>query len=307
MSKWLFSPLRISICLLWASVGSALFSQHSEFAIIGDGGAITQASAMVRQSIHRANVQQLILPGDNLYDHKKTTYEKVWEPWTSLGMRFSMVAIGNHRDNYTKEMKFFSMPEEFYTYKIGTARFIVLNSDNEDRAMEQAEFLDKKLQETRSSYVFLIYHHPSYTVSTFHEWTEKKKFQLAIRPIIWKYRHKITAILVGHDHLASLIHFNDLPVILSGAVQEVRTDKMVAYTDTIDSHNGVVVQSSWYFDHEPYWAKLSVPDENARKDSPAFVQFIRAQDSYIACTAQLRTGQAAQLGPNCATRPPSLQ
>jgi predicted phosphodiesterase len=305
MSNRLLFSLRIGVCLLLACTENLLFSQ-SNFASIGDAGALTHESKMVRESIHSHGVKQLILPGDNLYNHVLYSYEKVWSPWTALGMQFAMVAIGNHNQDYKIETKFFDMPDEFYTKKIDGIRFIVLNSDNEKRIAEQAVFLEKVLEGTTSPYVFLIYHHPSYTVSSFHNWEEKKEFQLAIRPIIWKYRSKLTALLVGHDHLASLLHFNDLPVILSGAVQEVRRDTMVDHIDRTDPQNPVVIKSAWYFDHTPYWAKLSVPTEKDPKASFASVDFIRAKDNHVACSVKLITGKAAELEANCLTKPSLL-
>ena len=182
----------------------------------------------------------------------------------------------------------------------------MLNSDNEKRASEQAVWLEKILQATRSKQVFLIYHHPSYRISSFHGWHERKEFQLAVRPVIWKYQSKITAIMVGHDHLAGLFHFDNLPVILSGAVQEVRLDSMVNHVDTSDRNHPVQVQSAWYFDHEAYWAQLSIPEEKEGADAVASVHFTRAKDSYVSCSAKLITGKKAELAPNCFTKPPRL-
>ena len=109
------------------------------------------------------------------------------------------------------------MPAEFYSRVLNdTARFIVLNSDNSANVKEQAAFLDKELQAAQM--IFVVFHHPSLTVAhNGHIWTEKKAFQQAVRPIFAKYRAKITALIVGHDHLASLHHFDDLPVVLSAA------------------------------------------------------------------------------------------
>src|SRR3989338_7515494 len=97
--------------LFWWVESPPLFSQM-EFAIIGDAGARTEGSKLVRESIHNQKVNQLILPGDNLYH---LTYKEVWDPWISIGMQFAMVAIGNHTTGYEAEKKFFAMPEEFYT------------------------------------------------------------------------------------------------------------------------------------------------------------------------------------------------
>lgn len=280
-------PALMTICAIqvcWASVAQ---SNPGEFAIIGDAGKTTSNSKKVRDSIIRQGVSELILPGDNLYS---STYQSVWQPWTSAGMNYSIVAIGNHNGGYKSEMAFFQMPSEFYTKVIDGARFIVLNSDNNNTGSQQAAWLEQELSNSTEELVFLVYHHPSYTISKFHTWQEKAQFQKSIRPIIWKYRSKITALIVGHDHLASILHFNDLPVLLSGAVQEVRKDGPVNNTQ-----DGIKIQTAWYFDSTPHWAKLTW-DLSSRT---AQVEYTRATDDTITCTALLATGQRAQLQSNC--------
>ena len=278
----------MTICAIQLCLASIAHASSTEFAVIGDAGKTTNNSKKVRDSIIRQNVFQLILPGDNLYS---STYQSVWQPWTSAGMTYEIVAIGNHNGGYSNEIAFFQMPSEYYTEVIEGARFIVLNSDNNGTGSQQAAWLDKQLSQANESIIFLVYHHPTYTISRFHTWQEKAQFQKSIRPIIWKYRSKLTALLVGHDHLASILHFNDLPVILSGAVQEVRKDGPVN-----NVQDGVKVQTAWYFDSTPHWAKLSWD----LSTGAAQVQYTRATDDVVTCTAFLGTGQKAQLQADCA-------
>jgi hypothetical protein len=256
-------------------------------AVIGDAGRTNTNSQMVRDSILRNGVKNSVLPGDNLYSG---TYPKVWSPWSTAGINFDVVAIGNHNGGYAKEVAFFGMPSEYFTKVIDGAKFIVLNSDNNNTGAVQAKWLETELSAATEKIIFLVYHHPTYTVSKFHVWTEKSKFQTAIRPIIWKYRSKITALMVGHDHLASIIHFNDLPVFLSGAVQEVRSDKPVN-----NVQDGVTVQTSWYFDNNAYWAKLTWDSQLAT----AQFDYIRGKDDRVSCTAVVNTGYRAKLDSNC--------
>lgn len=262
-------------------------ARTNAFAIIADSGKTTSNSKKVRDSIVRNKISQLIMPGDNLYS---SSYQNVWSPWQSVGMTFDLVAIGNHNSGYNNEVSFFKMPGEYYTKVIDGARFIVLNSDNTQTATSQIIWLDQVLSQSTESLVFLIYHHPTYTISQVHTWQEKANFQTSLRPILWKFRSKITALLLGHDHLASILHFNDLPVILSGAVQEVRKDKPVNNTQ-----DGVMVQTSWYFDSTPHWAKLTWDSQSAQAE----VQFIRAGDDVVTCTAILGSNQKAQLQSDC--------
>ncbi|MBY0383705.1 metallophosphoesterase [bacterium] len=259
------------------------FAQN-EFAIIGDAGRQNSNSQSVMRSILEFGVTQLVMPGDNLYN---STYEKVWQPWINENFEFSVVAIGNHNSGYSKEVQFFKMPNEYYKKSLGFADFLVLNSDNTNNIKEQITWLEQELQ-TAGPLVFLVYHHPTYTISKVHNWTEKKSFQQSLSPLLKKYRAKITALIVGHDHLASLIHFGDLPVILSGAVQEVRNDAPVDYV--VD---GTRIKTEWYFDETPHWARLRVSSTSATVD------FIKASNHQIQCTVELTINSKGILQSNC--------
>jgi hypothetical protein len=279
------SKARVGLFLaLFYSVTS--LAAETQIAIIGDAGEITSSSKKVRESISRMGVRKLALPGDNLYSG---TYEAAWSPWRNAGLTFDLVAIGNHNAGYRKEMNFFAMPGEYYAKAIGNSLFIVLNSDNDRSAAEQAAWLNRELAAASQPNVFLIYHHPSYTVSAAHTWSEKPNFQRAIRSVIWTHRPKITALIVGHDHLASLIHFGDLPVILSGAVHDLRRDRPVDYMT-----DGIRIKTAWFFDRNAYWARLTVDDAGG-----ATVDFIRASDDNVSCTANLQTGSPAVMHRNC--------
>ncbi|HUP58673.1 MAG TPA: hypothetical protein VM598_14540 [Bdellovibrionota bacterium] len=262
-----------------------------EFAIVGDAGDWNAGARRVRDSIAASGVTALVLPGDNLYN-PVTGYARTWQPWTDSGLRFEVVAIGNHHGGYEKEAAFFGMPAEWYAKSYeNIVRFIVLNSDNEGAADAQSRWLDRELTTATEPFVFLVYHHPTYTVSNRHKWEEKKKFQLPLRTsLLWKHRSKLTGLIVGHDHLATVVHFNDLPVFLSGAVKDVREDRPVDYLD-----GAVKVKTAWYFDHTEHWAKLGF--DPATKT--AIVEWVRAKDSKVTCTSRVQTGQPAELAANC--------
>src|SRR5687767_3277637 len=85
----------------------------SSYAVIGDAGMWNENSKMVRDSIYRSSVKDLILPGDNLYNGKD--YDTAWAPWKKLGLNFAFVAIGNHNASYRSEIRYFKMPGEHYT------------------------------------------------------------------------------------------------------------------------------------------------------------------------------------------------
>lgn len=261
-----------------------------DFGILGDAGEWNESNESTRDSMLRFNVRGLILPGDNLYD-PKWKYEDVWNPWTSLGFTFGPVAIGNHNGGYAEEMAFFGMPNEYYSQvHTDLARFVVLNSDNTKTAKAQAKFLDEQLKEATEPFVFVVYHHPSYALSHFHGPREKAAFHKAVRPVLFANRAKITSLVVGHDHMALLAHFNDLPVVLSGASMEQRKDSPINRTES-----GVKVRTNWYYDRTAHWTHLHL-DSEART---AAITYVRSQDDRASCTVQIETGKPAELGEDC--------
>lgn len=283
----------LSALVFFLLVGAQSFADISSYAIIGDAGLWSPPTESVRDSIRRTGVRQLILPGDNLYQSESgNTYDRTWIPWREFGFVFKAVAIGNHSGGYPAEMKYFGLPGEFYSVQpTPHIRFIVLNSDDTANVPAQAEFLEKQLRNATEPFVFLVYHHPSYTVSKNHTWQEKGQFQNAIRGLIGQYRNKISGLIVGHDHMASLISVNDLPLIVSGAVRDTGKQKPVDYVD-----HGVRVKTQWLFDHTPHWTRLDIDsDKNIFQ-----IIFVRAQDSRAVCSV-LFTAKAheGKMSPSC--------
>ncbi len=285
------NSIRTYLFLVSSALLLGLSAQANEFAIVGDAGKWAAGSKLQLESIQRTSVRSLIMPGDNLYSG---TYQSTWGPWQKAGFNFDIVAIGNHNGGYAKEVAFFGMPAAFYAESIpGLARFVVLNSDDKKTVNEQMQFLDRELTAAVEPMVFLVYHHPTYNVSSDHTWDERRDFQLALRRRLTQFRKKITAVIIGHDHLAALGHFADVPYILSGASWNIRSDRAVN-----NIQQGVSVRTDWFFDDVPYWVKLSF---TARGRTPqARVDFIRASDDQVRCTSFIETGAAAVLGANCA-------
>lgn len=260
-------------------------------AIIGDTGLWNANAHAVRNSILRAKIKDLVMPGDNNYEERPEYYPRAWNPWKKHGFNFDVVALGNHHGGYAEEIKFFEMPGEWFSKTKGDkVRFIVLNSDNDTAGPKQAQWLDEELQKATERFIFIVYHHPSYDVSANHRWVEKRNFQDAVRPIIWKHRSKITALIGGHDHLAMLVHFNDLPFIISGATQYPRRD-----APRNDTQEGVRVRNDWYYQPSPFWVMLQIDDES----NEAMVHYVQARTDRITCSAKLITGKEAAPEPNC--------
>jgi hypothetical protein len=262
------------------------------FAVLGDAGQWEKNTQLSRDSMLALKATHLVMPGDNIYSGK--SYDAHWKPFADKGFTFDAVAIGNHTLGYKAETAYFKMPGEHYSKLLGdVARFIVLNSDNTANVSEQAKFLDQELQKAREQLVFVVFHHPSYTVANHgHVWTDKKDFQLAVRPLFVKHRAKITALLLGHDHLASLLHFDDLPAVVSGAAREVRQDSPVSR-----EQSGVSVKTAYYFESVPTWVMLTI---NPDQPHEASVDFVRSSDNKLTCSARLITGKRAELSSNCA-------
>ncbi len=260
----------------------------SKLVILGDSGRWNASTKRLKESMERIGVQRLVMPGDNLYSG---TYDAAWSPWFKSGFEFPVVAIGNHNSGYANEIQYFNMPGEIYAKTVdGLMRFIVLNSDNRKNVADQIDFLDSELTAATEPFVFIVYHHPTYTLTRDHTWTERREFQEAIRPILAQHRNKITAVVVGHDHIASMGHFGDLPYILSGAGQNLRRGSAVN-----NVQDGVRVKSEWLVGSEEIWIQL----EAAEHKSSVELKAIRAKDDQVLCTAEISTGRAATFAADC--------
>lgn len=265
-------------------------------AIIGDGGFWSQRTRSVQRSIEASGVRDLLLAGDNLYFDDVYTYSDAWSPWQQKGFRFPLVAIGNHNGGYRQETDFFHTPGEYYSMTWGPdTRFIVLNSDNSSSAKEQILWARKEIQQATEKLIFLVYHHPSLTVSTTHDWREREGFQREVHALLRELRPRITAVLNGHDHIATLLHFNDLPIFVSGAVADIRSAAVLDNTQ-----EGFSVKTAWVFDESTYWIRLDVPPFLAPRGE-ALLQFIRASDNRVMCSVRVTTGQPAELANDCTT------
>jgi hypothetical protein len=264
------------------------------FAVIGDAGYWNSSTRQVRDSIHRASVRHLVLPGDNLYN-PLSSYEAVWTPWRELGFLFQVVAFGNHHGGYDVEARYFDMPGAAYSQVYGQdLRFLVLNSNTKRDIEVQARWFEEQLQTAQETFVVPVFHHPPLTVSSLHGWQEREAFHRQIRPLILKYRDRITTLLVGHDHLAALYSIEGIPMILSGATHDTRD----AETRN-EVQEGLRLRTHWMFDEKPYWVRLRLP-RGSKVTSELEADFIRATDDRLRCSVVLRTGAPAAPKANCA-------
>jgi hypothetical protein len=261
-----------------------------EYGIVGDAGRLNARVHSVRTSLLKAQITHLIMPGDNLYDAEKS-YDEVWAPWRNDGFAFDLVCIGNHTKTYADEIQYFQMPGEYFAKQVSAnVKFLVLNSDNEKTAQEQAAWFERELLASNEKFLFVMFHHPSYTLNWLHWSSEKLEFQNLIRPLLIKYRQKLTALIVGHDHIATYSEFGGLPVILSGATHDVRWGWAMDY-----NHRGLPIRTKWYFDFQPYWVRLTIDDTA----DYAKVEYLRAKDNKVRFAADLVPGLGRRTDSDC--------
>ncbi len=276
--------LNLVVFLSCAGVHAEVF----EFAVIADAGDWNPMSREVRDSIGATPIRRLVLPGDNTYSEflGRRGYQNAWRNWYDQGFLTEVVAIGNHTSSYETEVRFFGMPGEHYakiyndTLGWPQVRFVVLNSDNEDSVPQQRDFLERSLGEAQEPFVFVVYHHPSYNTGGQHQWEQKRAFQLSVRPLLQKFSKKITAVLVGHDHIAATYQWGGVLAVVSGATHETRRSRPVDFTDARD---GVAVSTLYMFpsqDNSGYWLRLKLDSQTRRSE----LSFIRAKTREVTWT-----------------------
>lgn len=248
-------------------------------AVMGDAGRAGSELNALKKSVMTENVTSILMPGDNLY---KGSYESVWDNWKQSGLRFDITAIGNHTDGYAQEVKYFDMPAEYYSKVKDGARFIVLNSDNTNTVSEQFAWLNQEMNRVSEKLIFLVYHHPTYSVSDSHSWTEKKEFQLQMREFLKKNSTRITALLLGHDHMSQFLMFGSVHVVIAGAGREVRNEGPVSF-----SENSIKIETKYLAPRQPHWGLLEIASGAAE----ATITFVRVMDQKRSCTARFRNSE----------------
>lgn len=262
------------LCSLLLCFSSSAFA--AGIALMGDAGKAGTNLKNLKASVMKEKVTSIIMPGDNLYSG---TYESVWDDWKKSGLKFDVVAIGNHNSGYAKEVKYFGMAGEFYSVVKQGARFIVLNSDNTANVTTQITWLKKQLAAATESLVFLVYHHPTFTISNSHFWGEKRAFQLQMREVLKQSHAKITALIIGHDHLSSFIDFGPVPVIVAGSGREVRNEGTVSFNE-----DGFKIETRYFAPKTQHWGLLEI--QPGAKE--ALVHFVRVSDQKRVCSARFR-------------------
>lgn len=286
----IFAGVLLSLSLIIAANSRA---EVRTYGIISDAGVWNENSRKVHASMLKSGVFPLIMAGDNLYD-TRLRYGDVWDHWKKSGFEFLITALGNHHRSYGEEMEYFGMPSEYFSKVDGSSRFIVLNSDNMRNVDAQIDWFKHELAQAQEQFVFVVFHHSPYTITLFHHWREKEKFQRAVRPLLQQYSGKITALIVGHDHIATLLELGDhgLPMVVSGSVFDERKTIPLNYRD-----DGVRVKTRWLFPGGFYWTRMDVNTE----ESTVWLNFVRSEPDQVSCSARIYP-RPMLLRPNCGRR-----
>lgn len=265
--------------LVTAVIPISLWAQTFQMAVIGDAGKPGEKMEALKDSLLRAGQKTLIMPGDNLY---KGSYESVWNSWKQAGFQFPIVAIGNHHDGYAQEVAYFGMPGEYYTKATQGVRFFVLNSDNESTVQEQFLWLENEFRRAQEKHIFLVYHHPTFTVTSDHHWQERQEFQRNMRAFLKKYGPRITALLLGHDHISTFVQFGPVLAMVAGSGRTLRSAEPVNYTE-----EGFSVKTLFLAPKIQHWGILHFESASDKMRAG----FVRANDLKVVCTVELGLGR----------------
>jgi 3',5'-cyclic AMP phosphodiesterase CpdA len=187
-----------------------LKSNSVRFAAIGDMGTGEAPQYQVAQRM--VNARQIfpfdfvIMLGDNIYggsnpkDFEKK-FELPYKPLLDAGVKF-YASLGNHDNPNERFYKLFNMNEaNYYTFKKGNVRFLVLDSNYMDS--KQLTWLEKELRNAgNSDWKICYFHHPLYSSGKTHG--SSIELRSLIEPMFIKYG--VDAVFSGHDHVYERVH-----------------------------------------------------------------------------------------------------
>lgn len=259
------------------------------FILLGDAGVKNNTTQLLKQSLAVNNFKEIISLGDNLYKPFQS-YEYVWNDWKQEGFQFPLVAIGNHHSSYDAEVSYFKLPGEYYAKEFNGALFVVLNSDYKLNADIQVRWLDHVLSNAKQKMIFLIYHHPSVTLNSYHAWEDRLRFQTGVRSLIKKHAPKITALLNGHEHSTAIYLLDNVPMVLSGASFEQFKPVLPISADPLFQ-----VSLGWGAKEGFWWSKLDFNSET----NEVWIHYLRFdRQPFETCTIRISPKPISR-GRNC--------
>ena len=182
-----------------------LKSNSVRFAAIGDMGTgqapqyeVGQRMVIARQTFP---FDFVIMLGDNIYGGSspkdyETKFEAPYKPLLDAGVKF-YASLGNHDNPNERFYKLFNMSgANYYSFKKGNVRFIVLDSNYMDS--KQLAWLEKQLQDAGDKdWKICYFHHPLYSSGKTHG--SSIELRTLIEPMFIKYG--VDAVFSGHDHV----------------------------------------------------------------------------------------------------------
>lgn len=283
----MFAKILILTLSLYVTTISA---RTQSFAILSDAGQFNENIDYLKDSLLKFGEKRLIMAGDHVYEHGKP-HQEIWGSWHN-DFDFYAVALGNHHQGYDKLESFFGLPGEYYAVASEGHRFIVLNSDNKQNVEEQTRFLEMELESADEPFVFVLYHHPFASISSLHHWKERENFHRQTLPILQKYKDKIFAMFFGHDHIASAMTIDGIPVFLAASTFQSRQS---TYHDYLDQDRGIHVKTHWNYLTGRYWLRMQLEFELER----ARFDYIRVGKDEIDCTIFLKQDKKMDVQKNC--------
>jgi predicted phosphodiesterase len=207
------------------------------FAVIGDSGRgdgpqndIAREMGRWRQ---RFPFDFVLMLGDNIYDsHTPEDYAAKFErPYQTLldaGVTFH-AAIGNHDDSAQIYYQQFNMGgQRYHSFRRSEmsleggltgagVRFFALDSRSFDQ--DQLDWLGTELEDSRSRWKVVYFHHPLYTSGRYE--SASRALRIALEPIL--VRGDVDVVLSGHEHFYERTHpQRGIYYFISGAAGSLR-------------------------------------------------------------------------------------
>lgn len=199
------------------------------------GGSGQQAVAAAIRKLHNGQPLDLGLTlGDNFYPSgvksvDDPAWREIWEAdYAPIQISF-FASLGNHdyRGNqqaqidYTGKSKTWRMPQNYYTFRAGSAvQFFALDTDEgtagrwifkKEWSDAQAKWLDEELAKSRASWKIVYGHHPIF--SDGHH-GDGKRLQRKLLPLLRK--HGVAAYLCGHEHELQYHQVEGIEFVIAG-------------------------------------------------------------------------------------------
>jgi 3',5'-cyclic AMP phosphodiesterase CpdA len=229
----------LEIEVLRPAPGEVVFPKRAgsvKCAVIGDSGRgdtpqLEVAAQMVAWR-EKFPFDLVLMLGDNIYDrHTAEDYlakfERPYQPLLDAGVTFQ-AAIGNHDDPAQVRYGKFNMGgDRYYSFRRsdqplgrlagGGVRFFVLDSRTLDP--EQLAWLKKGLEQTRSRWKIVYFHHPIYTSGRYQ--ATARSLRTSLEPIL--VEGDADVVLSGHEHFYErIVPQHGILYFVSGAAGSLR-------------------------------------------------------------------------------------